>query len=62
MANDTIDSAPLTDAERDEQASQLVDRYSLYSGAGKADLIVRFRRVSLCHTVGFVCLSPVTLL
>jgi uncharacterized protein (DUF697 family) len=34
MANDTIDSAALTAEQREEQASQLVDRYSLYSGAG----------------------------
>ena len=34
MANDSNASAPTTDAEREELASQLVDRYSLYSGAG----------------------------
>jgi uncharacterized protein (DUF697 family) len=35
MAQDATDSAniPLTDEQRDEQASQLVDRFSLWSGA-----------------------------
>src|SRR5687767_373006 len=35
MANDPTESgpAPLTDAEREEQASQVVDRFSLWSGA-----------------------------
>ena len=35
MANDPTESgaAPLTEAERDEQASQVVDRFSLWSGA-----------------------------
>lgn len=35
MATDTIDSGttPLTQQERDEQASQVVDRFSLWSGA-----------------------------
>ena len=35
MANDATQSgaAPLTDQEREEQASQLVDRFSLWSGA-----------------------------
>jgi uncharacterized protein (DUF697 family) len=35
MANDQTESgaAPLTEAERDEQASQVVDRFSLWSGA-----------------------------
>jgi len=35
MATETIDSAttPMTDAERDEAAGQLVDRFSLWSGA-----------------------------
>ena len=35
MANDPTESgaAPLTEAERDQQASQVVDRFSLWSGA-----------------------------
>jgi len=35
MATETIDSAttPMTDAEREEAAGQLVDRFSLWSGA-----------------------------
>jgi uncharacterized protein (DUF697 family) len=34
MANDpTQSTAPLTEAEREEQASQVVDRFSLWSGA-----------------------------
>jgi uncharacterized protein (DUF697 family) len=35
MANDPTETgaAPLTEAERDEQASQVVDRFSLWSGA-----------------------------
>ena len=35
MANDPTESgtAPLTEAEREEQASQVVDRFSLWSGA-----------------------------
>ena len=35
MANDPTESgaAPLTEAERNEQASQVVDRFSLWSGA-----------------------------
>src|SRR5947209_3411882 len=33
MANEATGAAPLTDAEREEQASQVVDRFSLWSGA-----------------------------
>jgi uncharacterized protein (DUF697 family) len=33
MANEAIGAAPLTAAEREEQATQVVDRFSLWSGA-----------------------------
>ncbi len=35
MANEAteIGAAPLTEAEREEQATQVVDRFSLWSGA-----------------------------
>jgi uncharacterized protein (DUF697 family) len=33
MANDPIDTAPMTDEEREEAGSQLVDRFTLWSGA-----------------------------
>jgi uncharacterized protein (DUF697 family) len=33
MANEATGAAPLTDQEREEQATQVVDRFSLWSGA-----------------------------
>ena len=33
MANEATDAAPLTAGEREEQATQVVDRFSLWSGA-----------------------------